>query len=154
MNALKNGVVLALMLGIIGLFVIPGGIFVARLMDTWTADYTGQLLGGFLGICGGSLAIVGVLVGAGLFARLAGWKAPRQPVDPPIDGDWRPLPPLSPAQQPTLPASNWQGLPQPLDNTPPPFGVTGGGNYDLLPPPKQDARYQMDTPAPRGTGKR
>lgn len=152
MNALKNGVVLALMLGIVGLFVIPGAIFVGRLMDTWTTAYTGQLLGGFLGICGGSLTIVGVLVGAGLFARLAGWKAPRQPVEPAIDGDWRPLPPLPPAQQPTLPASNWQGLPQPLDNTPPPFGVTGGGNYDLLPPPKQDARYQMDTP--RGTRKR
>lgn len=144
MNAFKNGVVLALMLGIIGLFVIPGGIFVARLMDTWTADYTGQLLGGFLGICGGSLAIVGVLVGAGLFARLAGWKAPRQPIEPPIDGEWRPLPPL-PQAQPTLPANAWQGLPQPLDPSPP-WGVTGGGNYDLLPPPKQDARFQMDTP--------
>lgn len=152
MSALKNGVVLALMLGIVGLFVVPGAIFVGRLMDTWTTAYTGQLLGGFLGICGGSLTIVGVLIGAGLFARLAGWKAPRQPVEPAIDGEWRPLPPLPGTQQPTLPASNWQGLPQPLDNTPPPFGVTGGGNYDLLPPPKQDARYQMDTP--RGTRKR
>lgn len=150
MNALKNGVVLALMLGIIGLFVVPGGIFVARLMDTWSTAYTGQLLGGFLGICGGSLAIVGVLVGAGLFARLAGWKAPRQPVDdfPPIEGNWRALPPSG---QPGLQPPGWQGLPQPLDQSPP-WGVTGGGNYDLLPPPKQDARYQMD--APRGSRKR
>jgi len=116
MNAFKNGVVLALILEIIGLFVIPGGIFVAWLMDTWTADYTGQFLGGFLGICEGSLAIVGVLVGARLFARLADLKAPRQPVKPAIEGDWRALPPLPQAQQqpPT-----WQGLPQPLDPSPP-----------------------------------
>lgn len=152
MNAVKNGVLLAFMLGIVGLFVVPGAIFVGRLMDTWTTAYTAQLLGGFLGICGGSLAIVGVLVGAGLFARLAGWKAPRQSVEPAIDGEWRTLPPL-PQQQPTAGANAWQGLPQPLEQAPP-WGVTGGGSYDLLPPPKQDARYQMDQPTPRGTRKR
>lgn len=150
MNAVKNGVLLAFMLGIVGLFVVPGAIFVGRLMDTWTTAYTAQLLGGFLGICGGSLAVVGVLVGAGLFARLAGWKAPRQePVDT-IEGEWRTLPPLAP---PTPQSTTWAGLPQPLEQSPP-WGVTGGGSYDLLPPPKQDARYQMDQPTAKGTRKR
>lgn len=114
--------------------VTPAAILGWRLADTWTADMTGQLLGGFLAVCGGSGAILAVLVGAGLFARLAGWRAPRPdlPTPPAIEGQWRELP--------TTPA-----LPAPT----PPWGMTGGGSFDVLPAPRQDARFTYTLEAPR-----
>lgn len=127
---------LALCVGLVGALVLPPLLFVNRLLDTWTTNYTAQLLGGFLGICGGSLAMLAVLIGAGLFARLAGWRAPRHPVEPPlpyaqppatlVEGQWRDVTPA---------------LPGPVQ--PPPWGVTGGGDYDLLSPPAKDRRFSL-----------
>lgn len=139
MTKVGQVIVLALFVGLVLAIVAPGVIFTNRLMGTWTEAYTAQLLGGFLGICGGTLAIVGVLVGAGLFARLAGWRAPKQTPElptwephgpPPIEGQWRTVPPIPPE-------------PAQL----PPWGATGGGHFDLLPPPQQDRRFGMDTPS-------
>jgi hypothetical protein len=142
MKRIAQFVLLAILLGIAGAITFPAVIFTSRLVETWTSAYTAQLLGGFLGICGGTLAIVGVLVGAGLFARLAGWRSPRQTPElpawgshdmPPVDGQWRQLPPA-----PTEPTRGALGTP--------PWGATGGGHFDLLPPPPQDRRFDMDTP--------
>jgi hypothetical protein len=132
---ISQWLLLAVLIGIAGAIILPPVIFTNRLIETWTTEYTAQLLGGFLGICGGSLTIIGVLIGAGLFARLAGWKAPQPSGEPyllpppptVIDGQWRELPLSLPGSQPS-----------------PPWGVTGGGDYNLLSPPAQDRRFSID----------
>ncbi len=116
-------VFLVLLLAAVAAIVTPGILFEIRLSETWTSHNTDQLLGGMLTLCAGSFMIVGVLVGAGLFARLAGWR-PRPTEQLPLPGtevDLRPLPPKLP-----------------------PWGVTGGGHYQLLPAPEQGRRYRME----------
>lgn len=94
--------VLALLVGV--------AVFAVRLAQTWTSAETHLLLGGALGICGASMSLVGVLVGAGLFARLAGTPRRRRSPDPyTID----------------LPPSH--AVPR----------ITGGGSYELLPYPRE-----------------
>ncbi|MDQ3249454.1 MAG: hypothetical protein M3Q45_09670 [Chloroflexota bacterium] len=132
---ISEWLLLAVLIGIAGAIILPPVLFTNRLVETWTTEYTAQLLGGFLGICGGSLTIIGVLIGAGLFARLAGWKAP------PPAGELRLR-----GEQPTVIDGQWRELPLNLPGAPPspPWGVTGGGNYALLAPPAQDRRFSID----------
>ena len=105
--------------------VTPAALFGYRLTATWTANNTEQLLGGGIALCGGGFMLLAAFIGAGAFARLAGWRPPRpeSPLPPPIDVTARALPPQIP-----------------------PWGLTGGGQYELLPPPSQDRRYSMTVP--------
>lgn len=121
-------VLVALVLAIVVPFAIMGW----RLADTWTNELTGQLLGGCIAIGAFAAAIIATMAGAGAFARLAGWRAPRYRDDPP--------PPITIEQLPPA----WEDRPQ-LPAGPPPWGMTGGGQFDLLPPPQQDPRYSMET---------
>lgn len=111
--------------------VLPGGIFVWRLMDTWSETSTAQLLGGMLACLGGMGLVFAMMAGAGAFARLAGWKPPRR--------DEERVPPMIIDAPP-----GWDDRPQ-LNAPPvaPPWGATGGGQFELLPPPQQDRRYSM-----------
>lgn len=125
MRDILHTVVVVIVLILLLSVVAPGAYFIARVMDTWTRDNTNQLLGGILAICGGSGAVVATVIGMGVFARLAGWKPPRRDVEP-----TQALPPAS--QVDVLPPST------------PPWGLTGGGTYQLLPAPdSEDRRYQI-----------
>ncbi len=109
--------------------VVPFAIMGWRLAETWTNELTGQLLGGCIAVGAFFAAILATFVGAGAFAKLAGWRAPRYHDDPP------PVVIMPPEEQHLLP---------PGSNMPP-WGMTGGGQFDLLPPPQQDPRYSMET---------
>lgn len=128
MREVLRGILAIVIIAVILALVVPGLVLGLRLADTWTRNETQNLLGGALAICGGAAAIVAVMVGAGAFARLAGWRPPRRE-EPPIvleaPPGWDERPPLGP------PAS-------------PPWGVTGGGQYELL-PPAQDRRFRLET---------
>ena len=138
-----------------GLLAIPvlalfGGIgFLAYTIGQhWDARSTDSLITGLVVTCGGGAVIIGMLlaliVGVPLALRSyseAGrtrrewneWPPPRYERDA-IDAEW---------QRPPLP------LPGQL-NQPPPWGATGGGNYQLL-PPQQDRRFGIEIPKP-GSG--
>ena len=126
---------LALVLAAVVLAIIlPLAILAYRVAQTWTTDSTGQLLGGALTCLGGMGAIFAAMAGAGVFARFAGWKPPRR------DPEDLPGPVILDAP----PGWNDRGqLPAPP--AAPPWGLTGGGQYELLPPPAQDRRYSMTT---------
>lgn len=107
----------------------PGVILGFRLADTWSRSETQSLLGGGLAICGGGATILAVMAGAGAFARLAGWRPPRREDDRPRVIDVTPAAPQLPAP-----------------SSVPPWGMTGGGQYELLPPADQDRRYTWTAP--------
>lgn len=123
-------VLIALVLAI----VLPFGIMGFRVVETWTRNETQSLLGGALAICGGGATILAVMAGAGAFARLAGWKPPRRDVEqtPPVILNAPP---------------GWDEQPQlpPPTAAFPPWGMTGGGQFELLPPPQQDRRFTVTT---------
>jgi len=130
-----RSILVLVLVSIVLAIVVPFAIMGWRLAETWTTDLTGQLLGGCIAIGAFAAAIIATMAGAGAFARLAGWRAPRYRDDPP------PVVIMPPEdERPQLPAG------------PPPWGVTGGGQFDLLPTPQQDPRYTMETerrPPPR-----
>jgi hypothetical protein len=116
-----RGVFAVLLLAAVAAIVTPGVVLGMRLADTWTGHNTDQLLGGLLSICGGAVVIVALLVGAGLFAKMAR-HVPSLPSQRDIEPDpaWRVLPPATPA-----------------------WPVTGGGQFELLPPAQQDRRFSI-----------
>lgn len=133
-DALKSLVVL-IIIALVLAMVAPFAIFTWRLMESWTAENTGQLLGGLLAILGGAGAVFAAFVGAGVFGKLAGWKPPRRDEDrPPIILE--------------APPQGWDDRPQ-LQAPPvaPPWGMTGGGQFDMLPAPQQDRRFSMSVPS-------
>lgn len=134
-EALKSLVILIVIALVLAL-VAPFAIFTWRLMESWTAENTGQLLGGLLAILGGAGAVFAAFVGAGVFGKLAGWKPPRRDDDRPVGPVILDVPP------------GWEDRPQ-LNAPPiaPPWGMTGGGQYDLLPAPQQDRRFSMTVPS-------
>lgn len=71
--------------------------------------------------------LLAAFIGAGAFARLAGWRDPRRDDQhgTAVDAPYKQLPPPPPQ---------------------PPCGVTGGGSYQLLPPVDQDSdgRYRFE----------
>ena len=114
------------------------GILAWRIGDTWTDATTQGLVTGLTVVCGGGTLVVCILlaliVGVPLVVRIFGeagishraWGAgrgapywddvpPAVRRPPVIHGEWRELPPPSPA---------------------PPWGVTGGGSPHLPPPPR------------------
>lgn len=126
------------------------GILSWRISETWSEATTQNLVTGLTVVCSGGALVVGVLlaliVGVPLAVRIFGeaglsyrawggggrtafpslWDdVPRPPrrLPSPIDGQWRELPPPSAM---------------------PPWGATGGGNTQLLPPPSQDGRFGLD----------
>ena len=121
MKILSPLLALALLVTIVGPFALVGW----RIADSWTPQRTDQVIGGFMAVCGGSGVMLAGLLGAAIFAKLNAWQ-PSRPSAPSsantVDGQWRELPPA-----PTAPV--------------PPWGITGGGMYDLLPEPRQDERY-------------
>lgn len=123
MKTLASLLALAAVVGIVA----PGVIIAYRIAND--DHMLGQLVAGLMVVCGGSGAILAALVGAGLFARLAGWRAPSHSQQ------------IIEVQRPELPTAQ----PAPML---PPWGVTGGGALDLLPEPRQDTRftYTVETP--------
>jgi hypothetical protein len=139
---------------ITGLIAIPvlalfGGIgFLAyRVGQQWDARSTDSLITGLVATCGGGVLIVGILlallVGVPLALRSYSEAGRARQA-------WHELPPPSYAREPdgrnAIDAA-WQrlppALPQPANQAPlppiPPWGATGGGQYQLLPP--QDRRF-------------
>lgn len=134
---------------LVGLIAIPvlalfGGIgFLAYTIGQhWDARSTDSLVVGLVATCGGGAVVIGVLLALIIGVPLAlrsyseAGRARRewQEVSPPnygrdpygrnaIDAEWQRLPP-APMGQPSQP---------------PPWGATGGGHYQLLPP--QDRRF-------------
>lgn len=108
----------------------------------WDARSTDSLIVGLVATCGGGAVIIGVLlaliVGVPLALRTyseAG-RARRE---------WYELP--SPGYERDAIDTQWRQLPQPQPpEALPPWGATGGGSYNLLPPPKQDRRFGLDMP--------
>lgn len=135
MRETLRGILAIVVIAVILALVVPGLVLGLRLAETWTRNETQSLLGGGLAICGGAAAILAVMVGAGAFARLAGWRAPRRDLDPD-------RPPIY-----ITPGQDYAQLPAPP--LAPPWGLTGGGQFELLPPPAQDRRFHMTAEAER-----
>lgn len=138
MKDIARTVLALVLIALVVAIVLPGGIFVWRLMDTWSETSTAQLLGGLLACLGGMGAVFAAMAGAGVFARFAGWKPPRR--------DEERIPPPIMIESPP----GWDDRPQ-LNAPPtaPPWGVTGGGDFQMLPAPQQDRRYSMSAPERR-----
>ncbi len=105
----------------------------------WDARSTDSLVVGLVATCGGGGAvIIGVLLTliVGVPMALRSYSEAgraRRGGGPPmgaaaIGAEWHRLPPMLPPQSP-------------------PWGATGGGNYQLL-PPQQDRRFGMEMPKP------
>jgi hypothetical protein len=154
MNNITRAVGQALFIGLLLLFAVPAGYIAVRIGDTWTAHYTEQVLGWLTAICGGSLLLVALLVGAGFYAKLTGvrlWGRATPPMPPMEAAPLYYLP--SPGRSHPIQAHEVEpgaGSRQPFQppvqtpaHQPPPWGVTGGGRYDLLPPPVQDTRFSI-----------
>jgi hypothetical protein len=108
---------------------LPFVIFAWRVAESWTHNDTAQLLGACLAALGAVATIVAMLVGAGAYKLLAGRREREVPPPPPVVV----LPPETFDSRPQLPAR-------------PPWGVTGGGQYTLLPGPEQmtSNRFQLE----------
>lgn len=132
--------------GIIALPILAlfGGIgFLAyQIGQTWDARSTESLIAGLVATCGGGVVVIGILlaliVGIPFAIRMFGEAGYSQ-------RSWRDQPTPSPLPWPNRDQrpvdTTWQALPSPT--TPPPWGMTGGGNIGLLPAPNQDKRFGM-----------
>lgn len=137
---------------VVGLVALPvlalfGGLgFLAyQIGQTWDARSTDALIVGLVATCGGGMVVMGMLlaliVGIPFAIRMFGEAGYSQRA-------WRDL--TTPPTLPSLPwpersqsdvDTTWQTFPAP--STPPPWGMTGGGNIGLLPAPNQDKRFGM-----------
>lgn len=145
---------LVLILAIPALALFGGiGVLAYRISDTWTDATTQGLVTGLTVVCGGGALVVCVLlaliVGVPLAIRIFGeagishraWGGGRTAVLPAWD-DFPALPLRQPRQS-NLIEGQWRQLPEPPAQ--PPWGMTGGGHTQLLPPPaEQDNRFGMD----------
>ena len=137
---------------LVGLIAIPvlalfGGIgFLAYTIGQhWDARSTDSLITGLVATCGGGAVVIGVLlaliVGVPLALRSYG-EAGR------ARREWQEAPPYldrSPYGRNAIDIE-WQRLPPALPPQAPPWGATGGGQYNLLPPPKgQDGRLGLNS---------
>jgi hypothetical protein len=139
--------ILALIVAIPALALFGGvGVLAYRISETWSEATTQGLVTGLTVVCGGGALVLCVLlaliVGVPLAIRAYGeggmshrawsggrtafptwdeYPSPRRPPSAVVDGHWRELPPA-----------------------PPPWGMTGGGSTQLLPPPSQDERFGLD----------
>lgn len=134
----KTILALLLALPILALFAGVGFLF-WQIGQTWDARNTSNLITGLVVACSGGAIVLGILlaliIGVPLALRTYSEAARarrewherptlRPLYDPPtIAGQWRMLPPVMPANT--------------LAHESPPWGATGGGNFDLLPPHSQ-----------------
>jgi hypothetical protein len=135
-----------LMVGLVAIPVLAlfGGIgFLAYTVGQhWDARSTDSLITGLVATCGGGAVVIGVLLALIIGVPLAlrsyseAGRARRE---------WNELPPPDYGRDPygrNRIDSEWQRLPPALPGQPnqtPPWGATGGGHYQLLPP--QDHRF-------------
>jgi hypothetical protein len=137
---------LALIIAMPALALFGGiGILAWRISDTWTDATTQGLVTGLTVVCGGGALVVCILlsliVGIPLAVRVFGeagishraWGAGRN------TPYWEDVPPG--VRRPSV--INGQGWQFPPPSPTPPWGMTGGGAPQLLPPPEQDNRFGM-----------
>jgi hypothetical protein len=108
----------------------------------WDARSTDSLVVGLVATCGGGAVIIGVLLAliVGVPLALRSYSEAGR-----ARREWNELPP--PRYDRDAIDAEWQRLPPTLPRPQaPPWGATGGGNYQLLPP--QDRRFGMETPKP------
>ena len=136
---------------LVGLIAIPvlalfGGIgfLTYTIGQHWDARSTDSLITGLVATCGGGAVVIGVLlaliVGVPLALRSYG-EAGR------ARREWQEAPYIerSPYGRNAI-DTEWQRLPTALPPQAPPWGATGGGQYNLLPPPKgQDGRLGLNS---------
>jgi hypothetical protein len=135
---------------VVGIIAVPilalfGGIgFLAyQVGQTWDARSTDALVAGVVATCGGGAVVIGVLlsliVGIPFAIRMfgeagysqRGWREPSPTLPfPASTGHHRP---------PSAIDTTWRQLP--VQPQTPPWGVTGGGNTQLLSAPQQDKRF-------------
>lgn len=141
---------LAFIVAIPALALIGGvGILALRISDTWNASTTQSLVTGLTVVCGGGALMVAILlaliVGIPLAVRIFGetgishraWGGGRTAIPP----GWDDIPPRLPMRRsPPMIEGEWRQS----ENPTPPWGVTGGGSPQLLPPPEHDQRFGID----------
>lgn len=138
-----------IMAGIIAVPILAlfGGIgFLAyQIGQTWDARSTDSLIAGLVATCGGGMVVIGIflalIIGIPFAIRMFGEAGYSQRAwrDQPAPSTLPALPWPDPRQRPV--DTTWQTLSSPA--TPPPWGMTGGGNIGLLPAPNQDKRFGM-----------
>lgn len=143
--------VLALIAAVPVLVLFAGtGILAYRIGETWDAETTQGLVTGLTVICGGGALVVcillALLVGVPLAIRAYGEggnsrRAWGHTERPDLLGWDDTLPRLPTRRPPATIDGQWRQLPDPAPS--PPWGATGGGNSQLLPPP-QDDRFGME----------
>lgn len=145
------------------------GILAWRIGETWDSSTTQSLVTALTVVCGGGALLFAILLACIVGIPLAiraygeggasrrkwlyedeagdGWGAPKRRALPRFD-DWQPAPPKRP---PPMIEGQWSRMPdyppasppaQPLST--PPWGMTGGGNTQLLPPAEQDERFGVE----------
>jgi hypothetical protein len=127
------------------------GILALRISATWNEATTQSLVTALTVVCGGGALVFAILlaciVGIPLAIRAyeeagasqrawrelpgSGRLASREP------NDWQPVYP--PKRQSPMIEGEWSRLP-----SPPPWGMSGGGDTRLLPPAEQDERFGFD----------
>lgn len=141
--------ILAIIVAIPALALIGGtGILAWRISDTWSEATTQSLVTGLTVICGGGALVVAILlaliVGIPLAVRIFGetgishraWGGTGRPTL--IPPGWDDVPPRLPMRRPSMIEGEWSHTPTP------PWGATGGGSPQLLPPPDQDRRFGIE----------
>lgn len=133
---------------IAGLIAIPvlalfGGLgFLAYTIGQhWDARSTDSLIVGLVATCGGGAVIIGVLLAliVGVPLALRSYSEAGR-----ARREWNELPPPTAFDCHAI-DTQWQRLPPALpgpQEQAPPWGATGGGQYDVL-PPAQDKRFTM-----------
>ena len=139
------------LIGAVPVLALFGGIGVLswRIAETWNAETTQGLVTGLVVVCGGGALVVGILlaliVGVPLAIRAygeggisrRGWGGSGRAALP----EWEDFPPPRLPMRRNAPMidTQWRQLPDPT----PPWGATGGGSSQLLPPP-QDERFGVE----------
>ncbi len=149
------------------------GVLAFRIGETWNSATTQSLVTGLTVICGGGALLFAILLACIVGVPLAiraygeggathrnwsaagdgrdGWGTPMRPALPRFD-EWPPIPPkrqsrLMPPTAADAIEGQWSRMPEPPLIPPPqstpPWGMTGGGNTQLLPPMEQDERFGL-----------
>lgn len=139
------------------------GVLAFRIGETWESATTQSLVTGLTVVCGGGALLFAILLACIVGVPLAiraygeggagqrnwseagagreGWGTPMRRALPHFD-EWSPI---TPKRQPRLIEGEWSRMPEsPAISSPqatPPWGMTGGGNPQLLPPLEQDERF-------------
>lgn len=121
------------------------GVLAYRIAETWNAETTQGLVTGLTVVCGGGTLVLCILlaliVGVPLAIRAYGeGGSSRRAWGESIPSGWDEPPSRLPMRRlPGMIDTQWRQLP---DSTPP-WGATGGGNSQLL-PPQQDERFGVE----------